>query len=76
MNNLYKIGTNKPIYNGLTIRQIIKRFNPKMIKQHKKLYLNNCIQVYFNEQNKVNLLLNEQIKNENFNLTLFYLNIG
>ena len=66
--------TTEPIYNGLSIRQIIARFNPKMCKQHKKMYLRNCIEVYNNERAKVNLALNEQIRNTNFNLTLLYLN--
>jgi len=67
------ITTTQPIYNGLSIRQIISRLHPEMIKQHRKEYLKNCIEVYKNEQSGKNLTWNEGVKNRNLNLILFYL---
>jgi len=49
------MNTLKPIYNGLNIRQIISKLPKKMIKSHKKDYIKNCLFVYNNEKNKVNL---------------------
>jgi hypothetical protein len=67
------ITTTQPIYNGLSIRQIISRFHPAMIKQHRRQYLKTCIEVYNNEQSGTNLGYNEAARNSNFNLILFYL---
>jgi hypothetical protein len=73
LNELNMITTTQPIYNGLSIRQIISRFHPAMIKQHRKQYLKTCIEVYKNEQAGTNSGWNEAARNSNFNLTLFYL---
>jgi len=67
------ITTTQPIYNGLSIRQIISRLHPEMIKQHRKQYLRTCIEVYKNEKAGTNLTWNQAARNSNFNLILFYL---
>lgn len=69
-----KINTTEPIYNGYSLRQLINRLNPKMIKSHRKWYLKNCLEVFFNEKHQINLTYNECLRNTNFNLTKFYLN--
>lgn len=49
------MSTTKKIYNGLSIRQIIKSLPKNMIKQHKKQYIKNCLFVYENESKNINL---------------------
>ena len=68
-----KINTQIEIYNGYNTRQLIEKLNYiKMHKTHKKIYLKNCIEVYNNEKTKTNLNMSENLRNSNFNLTMFY----
>lgn len=71
-----KINTNLPIYNGKSIRYILGNMPKAMTKHHRNLYINNCIEVYLNEQSGHNLGYNECLRNTNFNLTLFYRNLS
>ena len=69
------MNTNKVIYNGLSIRSILKRLPFNMVKDHKKLYINNCIFVYKNERTKNNLGFCQYTRDANFNLINLYLNL-
>ncbi len=64
--------TTAPIYNGYSIRYILAHLPRNMAKVHRKLYVKNCIEVYRNEQAKMNLGYNECLRNSNFNLIVFY----
>lgn len=70
---MQKIDTEKPIYNGLSIRQIINNLPTGFKKSDRNYYIKNCIEVYFNEKNNINKGLNELIKNTNFYLINFFL---
>lgn len=69
-----KINTNKAIYNGLSIRQILSKLPKNMVKTHKKLYIKNCLFVYENENNKVNLGYCRLTRNSNNLLIKTYIN--
>ena len=68
------MNTDKTIYNGLTIRQILKNLPKNMNKIHKKEYINNCIFVYENEKNRLNLGYCELTRTANNILIKSYLN--
>ena len=70
---LPKINTQKPIYNGFSIRQILKKLPVNMVKIHKIQYIDNCIFVYRNEAKKYNLAYCELTRSANFNLIKTYL---
>jgi hypothetical protein len=63
---------NTIIYNGKTFIQIVRNLHPEMIKQHKREYLNRCLEVYSNEKTGYNLDHNQALRNANFILTSFY----
>ena len=67
--------TTDPIYNGYSIRYIISHFPGGMIKDHKKDYIKNCIEVYKNELSGYNLDYCNSIRNYNFNMIRFYMNL-
>ena len=67
--------TTDPIYNGYSIRYIISHFPKGMIKQHKKDYLKNCIEVYQNEKEEYNMEYCNSLRNSNFNMINFYMNL-
>jgi len=67
------MNTNKIIYNGLSIRNILCKLPLNMAKIHKKLYINNCLFVYRNELKKYNLDYCKTVRNSNFHLISFYL---
>ena len=69
----FNINTEKQIYNGYSIRQILAKMPKNMLKIHKILYIKNCIEVYNNEKHNVNLGLCELIRNSNFMLINMYL---
>jgi len=60
------------IYNGMTIEEIKNNLPKNMTSCHKKMYLNNCKEVYFNEKYGINLGLCQAIRNSNFNLIKIY----
>jgi hypothetical protein len=60
------------IYNGMTIEEIKNNLPKNMTSSHKKMYLNNCEEVYFNEKHGINLGLCQAIRNSNFNLIKIY----
>jgi len=68
------MNTETKIYNGLSIREIIKNLPKNMIKSHKSDYLQNCIFVYKNEKIGFNLGYCKLTRDANFNLINFYLN--
>lgn len=72
-----KISSTQVIYNGYSIRQILSRMPPKLraLKRHRNLYIQNCILIYENELNKINIDYCEAVRNTNFNLIKMYLNI-
>ena len=65
--------TTDPIYNGYSIRYIISHFPKGMIKDHKKDYIKNCIEIYKNEISGYNLDYCNSMRNYNFNMIKFYL---
>ena len=67
--------TTDPIFNGHSIRYIIAHFPEGMIKVHKKEYIKNCIYVYNNELNGYNLDYCNSVRNYNFNMIKFYMNL-
>lgn len=62
------ININKPIYNGLSLKEIIKNLPKTFTKSEKKQYILNCIEVYKNDKSNINQGLNELIRNSNFML--------
>ena len=66
---------NPDLYNGLTLEKIKNNFPSNMIEAHKVQYLQNCKQVINNQQSGFNLDFNECLKNSNFNIINFYLNL-
>ena len=68
--------TTDPIYNGYSIRYIISHFPKEMIKQHKKDYLKNCIEVYKNEKEGYNMEYCNSLRNSNFNMINFYMKLN
>ena len=67
--------TTDPIYNGYSIRYIISNLPEGMIKDHKKEYIKNCIEVYKNELSDYNLDYCNSMRNYNFNMIRFYNNL-
>jgi len=63
------------IYNGMTLEQIKNNLPANMPDIHKKQYINNCIEVYNNEKNGINLGYCECVRNTNFNLIKIYNNL-
>lgn len=68
-----KTGTTTPIYNGNSIRQILSKKPYGMTKSDRNWYIKNCIEVYENEKEKVNLGYCNAVRNTNFNITKRYL---
>ena len=66
------INTTQPIYNGYSIRYILAHLPRNMAKVHRKLYIQNCIEVYRSEKAKMNLGYAECIRNSNHFLITFY----
>lgn len=62
------ININKPIYNGLSLKQIIKNLPKSFSDSEKKQYILNCIEVFKNDQANINQGLNQLIRNSNFML--------
>ena len=65
---ILNISVSTPIYNGRNLKEIISKLPVKMHKTAKVYYIQNCIEVYKNEKQNVNLALNELIRNTNFHL--------
>ncbi len=63
-----KIQSQKPIYNGKSIREILRNLPPSFSKNERNFYVKNCIEVYKNQFNNINTGLNELIRNTNFML--------
>ena len=62
------MNTLKPIYNGLNIREILLKLPVNFSKNERNYYIKNCIEVYNNKTNNINLGLNQLIRNSNFML--------
>lgn len=64
--------TTTPIYNGLTIRQILKNLPKKFSRPERNQYLKNCVEVFKNETAGINAGYNESLRNSNFWLIQYH----
>jgi hypothetical protein len=69
------MNTETPIYNGLSIRQIILNLPKNMIKLHKIDYLKNCLFVHKNESKGFNLKYCDLVRTSNNLLIKHYNNL-
>lgn len=60
--------TTQPIYNGLSIREILKNLPHTFSKSDRNFYVKNCIEFYKNDSKKINQGYNECIKTTNFDI--------
>ncbi len=68
------MNTLKPIYNRLSIRQILANLPANISKTHRNEYIKNCLFVYKNEPKKFNLGFCKLTRDANFRIINFYLN--
>ena len=67
---------NEVIYNGMTLAQIEANLPKNMIIEHKRWYLDNCKDVYYNEFYGVQLSWCQVTRNTNFFIISLYNNIN
>jgi len=60
--------TQKPIYNGKSIREILRHLPLTFSKSEKRYYIKNCVEVYGYRFNNNNTGLEQLIRNSNFML--------
>lgn len=63
------------IYNGKTLEQIKSNFPPNMPEIHRVQYINNCIEVFRNESEGINLGYCQAVMNTNFLIISIYNNL-
>ena len=67
-----KINTLQPIYNGYSIRYILGNLPKNMIKYHRKMYIDNCIEVYKCELHNIDINYSKALRNSNITIIEFY----